>query len=83
MDFDQSRTALSQSITGWKWGQADFSTRDKASLDIFWLRDASLEESENLPDPDVLAEDEQRPTWRSITCIIRAVDREMSLKAPA
>lgn len=29
--------------------------RDKVSLDIFWLRDESLEDSENLPDPDVLA----------------------------
>jgi type I restriction enzyme M protein len=24
-------------------------------LDIFWLKDESLEDSENLPDPDVLA----------------------------
>jgi type I restriction enzyme M protein len=29
--------------------------RDKVSLDIFWLRDESLEDTENLPDPDVLA----------------------------
>ena len=29
--------------------------RDKVSLDIFWLRDESLEESENLPEPDVIA----------------------------
>jgi type I restriction enzyme M protein len=29
--------------------------RDKASLDIFWLKDESLEDSANLPDPDVLA----------------------------
>src|SRR5581483_9791081 len=29
--------------------------RDKASLDIFWLKDDALEESTNLPDPDVLA----------------------------
>jgi type I restriction enzyme M protein len=29
--------------------------RDKASLDIFWLRDDSLEDGANLPDPDVLA----------------------------
>ncbi|MFH1060273.1 MAG: N-6 DNA methylase, partial [Pseudomonadota bacterium] len=28
--------------------------RDKASLDIFWLKDESLEDSENLPDPGVL-----------------------------
>ena len=31
--------------------------RDKASLDIFWLKDDSLEDSENLPDPDVIAKD--------------------------
>ena len=31
--------------------------RDKASLDIFWLRDESLEESDNLPDPDILAQE--------------------------
>lgn len=29
--------------------------RDKASLDIFWLRDESLEDSATLPAPDVLA----------------------------
>lgn len=31
--------------------------RDKVILDIFWLKDESLEDSENLPDPDVLARD--------------------------
>jgi type I restriction enzyme M protein len=29
--------------------------RDKVSLDIFWLRDKTLEDSASLPDPDVLA----------------------------
>lgn len=29
--------------------------RDKVSLDIFWLRDESLEDTENLPEPDELA----------------------------
>lgn len=28
---------------------------DKFNLDIFWLRDESLEDSANLPEPDVLA----------------------------
>lgn len=32
-------------------------SRDKASLDIFWLRDESLEESDNLPDPGILAQE--------------------------
>jgi type I restriction enzyme M protein len=31
--------------------------RDKASLDLFWLKDESLEDSANLPDPDVLAQE--------------------------
>jgi type I restriction enzyme M protein len=31
--------------------------RDKVGLDIFWLKDESLEDSENLPAPDVLARD--------------------------
>jgi type I restriction enzyme M protein len=29
--------------------------RDKSSLDVFWLRDESLEDTENLPSPEVLA----------------------------
>jgi type I restriction enzyme M protein len=29
--------------------------RDKVSLDIFWLKDESLEDSENLPSPDLIA----------------------------
>jgi len=29
--------------------------RDKASLDIFWLRDESLEDTDNLPAPKVIA----------------------------
>jgi len=31
--------------------------RDKASLDIFWLKDESLEDSDNLPDPGVIAQE--------------------------
>ena len=33
----------------------DLLKRDKVSLDIFWLKDDSLEDSANLPDPDVIA----------------------------
>ncbi|MGB5099146.1 MAG: N-6 DNA methylase [Methanothrix sp.] len=33
----------------------DLVKRDKASLDIFWLKDESLEDSDNLPDPAILA----------------------------
>ena len=35
----------------------ELTQRDKANLDIFWLRDDSMEDSENLPPPDVIAEE--------------------------
>ena len=34
---------------------ADITSRDKTNLDIFWLKDASFEESANLPSPNELA----------------------------
>lgn len=37
------------------FGYDDLIKRDKVSLDIFWLKDDSLEDSANLPDPDVIA----------------------------
>ena len=40
--------------------------RDKASLDIFWLRDENLEESDKLPDPDVLAQEIVVPRFASL-----------------
>jgi len=35
----------------------DVIARDKASLDIFWLKDDSLEDSDNLPEPGVIAQE--------------------------
>jgi len=37
-----------------KFSYDELIKRDKINLDIFWLRDESLESSENLPSPDVL-----------------------------
>jgi type I restriction enzyme M protein len=36
---------------------ADIVERDKTSLDITWIKDKSLTDLDNLPDPDVLAEE--------------------------
>jgi hypothetical protein len=36
---------------------AELASRDKASLDIFWLKDESLADSENLPPSDVIAQE--------------------------
>ncbi len=35
----------------------ELTARDKASLDIFWLKDDSLADSDNLPPPDVIAQE--------------------------
>jgi type I restriction enzyme M protein len=43
-----------------RWRAYDYDelvARDKASLDIFWLKDDSLEDSANLPNPDIIAQE--------------------------
>ena len=40
-----------------RFGYDELVARDKASLDITWLRDESLEDTENLPPPDVIAQE--------------------------
>jgi len=38
-----------------KYSYKEILARDKTSLDIFWLKDKSLTDLDNLPDPDILA----------------------------
>ena len=43
---------------GGRWRAFDYdelAKRDKLNLDLLWLRDSALEDSENLPEPEVLA----------------------------
>lgn len=43
-----------------RWRKFDVSeilARDKTSLDIFWIKDKSLADLDNLPSPDVLADE--------------------------
>ena len=40
-----------------KYSYEELLKRDKCNLDITWLKDKSLEESEDLPEPDVLAQE--------------------------
>jgi type I restriction enzyme M protein len=58
MEGNRRETKGVGSLFTMRWRAYDYEdlvNRDKASLDIFWLRDKSLEVSDNLPDPDVLA----------------------------
>ena len=40
-----------------KYSYAELAARDKTSLDLFWLKDDSLTDLENLPEPEILAEE--------------------------
>ncbi len=40
-----------------KFTYKEIQARDKTNLDIFWLKDKSLTDLDNLPDPDVLADE--------------------------
>jgi len=43
-----------------RWRSYDYDEllkRDKLSLDLFWIKDESVEDSSTLPDPDVLAQE--------------------------
>ena len=40
-----------------KFSYDELKARDKTSLDVFWLRDKSLTDLDNLPEPDQLAEE--------------------------
>ena len=39
----------------WSYARDELSSRDKASLDVFWLKDEALEASSNLPAPHLIA----------------------------
>ncbi|PYT06354.1 MAG: DNA methyltransferase, partial [Acidobacteria bacterium] len=56
----------------------DLLKRDKVNVDIFWLKDESLEDSASLPDPDVLAEEiaeDLRSALDQIEAILSDVSR--------
>ena len=57
--YDRSETWSEDNPDGrWrKFSIDDVLKRDKTSLDIFWVKDKSLSDLDNLPDPDVLADD--------------------------
>ena len=50
--------------------------RDKASLDVFWLRDSSITDLENLPEPEVLAEEVMENLRSALVSFEAALDRQ-------
>jgi type I restriction enzyme M protein len=56
--IDQRQPTWSEQTPDGRWRTyelEDLLARDKISLDLFWLKDDSLLDSDNLPEPDVIA----------------------------
>ena len=65
------------------FGYDEIVARDKVSLDLFWLRDESLEDTANLPDPDVLAQeiaDDLRSALDQIEDILGDLEQRVTSK---
>ena len=57
--FDRKPTWSAGNSEG-RWRSYEYDelvARDKLSLDIFWLRDETLADSDNLPPPEVIAQE--------------------------
>jgi type I restriction enzyme M protein len=54
------KTTWSEDNPNGRWRSFDYEEliqRDKVNLDIFWIKDESLEDSDNLPEPDVILQE--------------------------
>ena len=58
MYLENSSKWLEWSYVGWrKYSYGELVARDKTSLDLFWLKDDTLADLDNLPEPDILADE--------------------------
>ena len=68
-----------------RWRAFDYEeilARDKVSLDLFWLRDESLEDAANLPEPHVLAQeiaDDLRSALAQIEDVLADLEARMAV----
>ncbi|HZZ26782.1 MAG TPA: N-6 DNA methylase [Pirellulales bacterium] len=56
--INRRKSTWSESTPDGRWRSFTYDElqkRDKLSLDLFWLKDESVEDSNSLPDPDILA----------------------------
>jgi type I restriction enzyme M protein len=68
------------------YGHDEILRRDKVSLDLFWLRDESLEASASLPDPHVLAReiaDDLRSALAQIEDVLGDLEQRARAEEPA
>jgi type I restriction enzyme M protein len=77
----ERQSTWSEETPGGRWRMftyEELATRDKFNLDITWLRDESLEDSANLPAPDVLAQeiaDDLEAALEQIKGVLNSLDK--------
>ena len=78
-EINKRKETWSEKNTEGRWRVYDYEDlikRDKVSLGIFWLKDKSLEDSEDLPPPDELAQeiaDDLQTAWEQFASIAEKV----------
>jgi type I restriction enzyme M protein len=85
-DRHRRQATWSEKMPEGRWrayGYDEIVARDKVSLDLFWLRDESLEDSASLPDPHILAQeivDDLRSALEQIEDVLADLQRTPGFK---
>ncbi|MDX6198455.1 MAG: type restriction enzyme protein [Actinomycetota bacterium] len=78
------RSSRAESERFKRYAYDELVARDKANLDLVWLRDASLEDADSLPPPEVLAReivDDLEAALAEFTAVAEALERAASERA--
>ena len=74
----EARSARTERERFKRYGYDELVARDKANLDLVWLRDASLEDADSLPPPEVLAReivDDLEAALAEFTAVAEALEK--------
>ena len=86
-DRNQRQATWSEATPEGRWRPYTYDeilARDKVSLDLFWLRDESLEDSASLPEPHVLAQeiaDDLRSALEQIEDVLGDLEQRVDVSA--
>jgi type I restriction enzyme M protein len=80
----EPRSSRAESERWKRYGYDELAARDKANLDLVWLRDASLEDADSLPPPEVLAReivDDLEAALAEFTAVAEALEKVAAERA--
>jgi type I restriction enzyme M protein len=82
----EPRSSRAESERWKRYAYDELAARDKANLDLVWLRDASLEDADSLPPPEVLAReivDDLEAALAEFTAVAEALEKAAAERGTA